>query len=172
MRSWFADKYPHPADKAAYKKHFAAGRAPAPATRTMRTHWEHFEHGADIGVRGFGATQAEAFEQAALALTAVITDPQRVAAVETVQIHCEAADAELLLAAWLNALIYEMAVRRLLFGRFQVELDGTQLNAQATGEPASVPRHQPAVEVKGATYTALRVAPVEGGWLAQTVVDV
>jgi tRNA nucleotidyltransferase (CCA-adding enzyme) len=35
-----------------------------------------------------------------------------------------------------------------------------------------VQRHQPAVEVKGATYTALRVAPIEGGWLAQTVVDV
>src|SRR5512139_3851745 len=37
--------------------------------------WEHFEHGADIGVRGFGASVAEAFEQAALALTAVIADP-------------------------------------------------------------------------------------------------
>jgi tRNA nucleotidyltransferase (CCA-adding enzyme) len=33
-------------------------------------------------------------------------------------------------------------------------------------------RHHPAVEIKGATYTALRVAPVDDGWLAQTVVDV
>jgi len=78
----------------------------------------------------------------------------------------------LLLADWLNALIYEMAVRRMLFGRFQVELNGTQLSAQASGEAVSVPRHHPAVEVKGATYTTLRVAPVDGGWLAQTVVDV
>ena len=138
----------------------------------MQNHWEHFEHGADIGVRGIGATKADAFEQAALALTAVITDPQRVAAVEAVDIHCAAPDDELLLADWLNALVYEMAVRRMLFGRFHVELNGTHLDAQATGEPTSVQRHQPAVEVKGATYTALRVAPVEGGWLAQTVVDV
>ena len=138
----------------------------------MHNHWEHFGHGADIGVRGVGATKAAAFEQAALALTAVITDPENVAAVEAVHIRCEAPDDELLLAGWLNALIYEMAVRRMLFGRFQVELDGTHLDAQATGEPASVQRHQPAVEVKGATYTALRVAPVDGGWLAQTVVDV
>jgi len=35
--------------------------------------WEHFPHEADIGVRGFGATPAEAFEQAALALTAAVT---------------------------------------------------------------------------------------------------
>jgi len=138
----------------------------------MHTHWEHYEHGADIGVRGLGATRAQAFEQAALALTAVVTDPQGVAAQETVQIRCEAPDDELLLADWLNALIYEMAVRRMLFGRFHVELDGHRLQAQAQGEPASVARHQPAVEVKGATYTTLRVAPVEGGWLAQTVVDV
>jgi SHS2 domain-containing protein len=138
----------------------------------MQNHWEHFEHGADIGVRGIGTTKAGAFEQAALALTAVITDPRTVTALDTVDIRCEAPDDELLLAAWLNALVYEMAVRRMLFGRFHVELDGTRLNAQVAGEPASVQRHHPAVEVKGATYTALRVAPIEGGWLAQTVVDV
>jgi len=138
----------------------------------MHDHWEHYEHGADIGVRGIAGSKAAAFEQAALALTAVITEPQGVAAQETVQIRCEAPDDELLLADWLNALIYEMAVRRMLFGRFHVELDGTRLTAQAVGEPASVARHHPAVEVKGATYTTLRVAPVDGGWLAQTVVDV
>jgi len=138
----------------------------------MHDHWEHFEHGADIGVRGLGTTKTAAFEQAALALTAVVTDPERVAARDTVQIRCEAPDDELLLADWLNALIYEMAVRRMLFSQFHVELAGCRLRAQATGEPTSVARHQPAVEVKGATYTALRVAPVDGGWLAQTVVDV
>lgn len=134
--------------------------------------WEHFEHGADIGVRGIGETKAEAFEQAALALTAVITNPQCVAEREAVRITCEAPDDELLLAAWLNALVYEMAVRHMLFSRFHVKLNGTHLDAQAMGEPTLVRRHQPAVEVKGATYTALRVAPLDGGWLAQTVVDV
>ena len=67
-------------------------------------------------MRGFGPTKAAAFEQAALALTAVITDPARVMARETVPIFCEAADDELLLAAWLNAIVCEMAVRRMLFG--------------------------------------------------------
>ena len=138
----------------------------------MDSHWEHFEHGADIGVRGLGATKAAAFEQAALALTAVITDPPRVVPVTTVQIRCTAPDDELLLVEWLNALIYEMAVRRMLFGHFHVALEGTRLEAQAIGEPTSVQRHQPAVEIKGATYTALRVVPSDGGWLAQTVVDV
>ena len=71
--------------------------------------WEHYEHGADIGVRGFGATKREAFEQAALALTAVITDPATVEAHESVALECFAPDDELLFAEWLNALVYEMA---------------------------------------------------------------
>ena len=85
---------------------------------------------------------------------------------------CEAADAALLLVHCLNALITEMATRRVLFGRFEVEIDGHRLNARALGEPVSVERHRPAVEVKGATMTALRVLPTNGAWLAQTVVDV
>lgn len=125
-----------------------------------------------MGVRGFGATRAEAFEQAAAALTAVVTDPACVQPSEAVTIECEAPDDELLLAEWLNSLIYEMATRKMLFSRFAVQLDGTHLSAQVWGEHADVARHRPAVEVKGATYTSLRVAQHESGWMAQTVVDV
>ena len=135
--------------------------------------WEHFAHGADIGVRGIGATRGEAFEQAALALTAVIVDPAQVAANTMMEIRCQAPDDELLLADWLNALIYEMATRGMLFGRFAVLLDDHALTAKAWGEPVDRPRHRPAVEVKGATYTALSVARRgDGRWVAQCVVDV
>jgi tRNA nucleotidyltransferase (CCA-adding enzyme) len=135
--------------------------------------WEHFSHGADIGVRGFGATRGEAFEQAALALTAVVTDPAQVLADTAIEIRCEAPDDELLLADWLNALIYEMATRNMLFGRFAVSLHDHVLEAKVWGEPLDRRRHRPAVEVKGATYTALSVACRDDGiWVAQCVVDV
>ena len=138
----------------------------------MADHWEHFPHEADMGVRGFGSTDARAFEQAALALTAVVTDLRTVAAHEVVAIECEAPDRELLLADWLNSLIYEMATRKLLFSRFEVHMDGLHLHARAWGERVDPARHHPAVEIKGATYTALRVAHENGEWVAQTVVDV
>jgi tRNA nucleotidyltransferase (CCA-adding enzyme) len=135
--------------------------------------WEHFPHQADIGVRGIGVSKAEAFEQAALALTAVITDPQGLRPQESVEITCEAPDDELLLVDWLNALVYEMATRKLLFGRFEVRLAGHRLEARAWGETIDVARHEPAVEVKGATLTSLRVGQDAGGaWIAQCVVDV
>lgn len=136
------------------------------------TRWEHYDHGADIGVRGFGTTKAEAFEQAALALTAVVADPRTVGQFEALSLECEAPDDDLLLAEWLNTLIYQMATRKLLFSRFAVKIDGPHLRAQAWGEAIDPERHRPAVEVKGATYTTLRVARHGEGWVAQTVVDV
>lgn len=136
-------------------------------------YWEHFPHEADMGVRGVGATREQAFEQAALAMLSVITDPQAVAARERIEVRCEAPDDELLLVDWLNALVYEMATRHMLFGRFAVHLTGQTLTAEAWGEALDVARHQPAVEVKGATYTGLRVAQeADGNWVAECVVDV
>ena len=123
-------------------------------------------------MRGFGVTEAQAFEQAALALTAVVADPAAVEPRAKIAIECEAPDDELLLAEWLNAIVYEMATRRMLFGAFHVSLAGGRLVAEAEGETVDPSRHHPAVEVKGATYTTLRVAPANGGWIAQTVVDV
>jgi len=125
-----------------------------------------------MGVRGFGATREQAFEQAALALTAVISDPAGVAPLERIDIQCEAPDEELLLADWLNGVIYEMSTRGMLFGRYEVHIDAGRLRASAWGEPVDRARHDPAVEIKGATYTALRVARENGEWIAQTVVDV
>ena len=57
--------------------------------------WEHFAHGADIGIRGFGRSPAEAFEHAAQALTAVVTDLAQVRPLEAVPVDCEVPDREL-----------------------------------------------------------------------------
>jgi len=135
--------------------------------------WEHFAHGADIGIRGRGATLDEAFAEAARALTAVVTDLGVLAPQLAVAIRCEAPDDDLLLVSWLNALIYEMATRHMLFGRFDVRTTDHRLEATAWGEPVDVTRHHPAVEPKGATMTALHVArESDGSWFAQTVIDV
>jgi tRNA nucleotidyltransferase (CCA-adding enzyme) len=135
--------------------------------------WEHFDHKADVGVRGFGATKEAAFEQVALAATAVMTDPNLVGTDEIVPIFCEAPDDELLLADWLNALVFEMAHRKMIFGYFKVSINGHRLSGSAWGEKVDACRHEPATEIKGATYTELRVKCEEdGSWVAQCVLDV
>jgi len=135
--------------------------------------WEHFPHQADVGVRGFGASLDAAFEQAACAMTAVVTELERVAPLAEISISCSAPDPELLLFDWLNALVYEMATRHMLFSRFQVRMRDGELRATACGEPVDVQRHEPRVEIKGATFTELRVArDADGRWCAQCVLDV
>ena len=146
---------------AAVGDHLATGR------------WEHFPHDADIGVRGYGATPDEACEQAALAMMAAILDPATVRLEQTVDFALEAPRLDLLLVDWLNALIYEMAERRMVFGAFHVKIENDRLKGRALGEAVSRARHAPAVEVKGATYTELAfVEDRPGLWRAQCVIDV
>jgi SHS2 domain-containing protein len=140
--------------------------------------FEHFEHGADIGIRGRGETPARAFEEAARALFSLLDenlDQIRERACE--EIRCEASDLEELLVAFLNELISLSDSRRLVFCRFEVEIDDStpsrsRLTARLWGEAYDPGRHSSVVEPKGATYTALRVAPEGEGWVAQCVVDV
>jgi SHS2 domain-containing protein len=135
--------------------------------------WTHFPHEGDVGICGFGGSAAEAFENAARAMTAVVVPLEALAPREGVAVAVEAPDLEILLVDWLNAVIYEMATRRMLFRDFRVEIDGGRLSGEARGERVDRARHAPAVELKGATLTELRVAQEPGGrWRAQCVIDV
>jgi tRNA nucleotidyltransferase (CCA-adding enzyme) len=135
--------------------------------------WEHFPHQADIGVRGIGATKAEAFEQAAMALASVVAELRTIEASEPIEVTCEAEDDETLLVEWLNLLVYEMSTRRMLFSRFDIFVGEKQLKARIWGEAISAKKHSPAVEVKAVTYYDLAVLQMtDGSWMAQCVVDV
>ena len=135
--------------------------------------FELFPHGADTGIRGWGDSVATAFAQAASALTAIVTEPASVKSMIPVAVTCTAPDSVTLFVDWINAVILEMDVRKMLFSRFDVAISGERLKATIWGEPADRARHEPAAEPKGATYTLAVVAQEPGGlWTAQCVVDV
>jgi protein archease len=144
----------------------------------MALSYEQFEHGADVGVRGFGSTPAEAFEGTASALfTLLCRDLSRVRPAAAERIEVEAADLEELLVAFLNELISLSDARRLVFGRFSVSIEAPRgsrprLTARAEGEAFDPERHEFTVLPKGASFTSLRVAEQDSGWVAQCVVDV
>lgn len=134
--------------------------------------WSHFSHEADIGLYGEGTTLEEAFVMIATALTAVVTQPESVRAVTRVTVRCKAPSLDVLLLDWLNCIIYEMAVRNMLFSCFSVTIKDLVLTADLLGETVDRRRHEPAVEPKGATFTELSVKKVEGGWQLRCVIDV
>jgi SHS2 domain-containing protein len=139
---------------------------------------EQFEHGADVGIRGRGATPEEAFAGAAAALSWLwASDPSSILPEVEAGVTCEAADLERLLVAFLDELIYLFALRRFLFAHLDVRIEAPpgaplRLAAKGAGESYDRARHESTVEPKGATLTALRVARESDGWVAQCVVDV
>ncbi len=138
-----------------------------------KVYWEHFDHQADIGIRGVAFDMAKAFEQAAIALTAVTTELEKIEPICEVQILCQADNDEQLFIDWISSLIYEMSTRSMLFSKFEVNIEANRLHARAWGQQVDVEIHQPGVEVKGATYTCLSVTCDKSGrWVAQCVVDV
>jgi SHS2 domain-containing protein len=143
----------------------------------MAVEHEHFEHGADVGVRGRGATPEEAFAGAAEALFSLLCeDTAKVRREIEEAIDSSSRTLEDLLVAYLNELISLADARGLVFGRFENAIeqtpDGCRLRGRAIGEKFDPKRHEATVQPKGATYTALEVAPRDGGWIAQCVVDV
>src|SRR3990172_5257450 len=102
----------------AHHPHIAA--PPRPPVPSPAPRHEHFAHDADIGVRGRGRPLAEAFAQAGMALTAVVTDPATVQETLSVELACESSEPEGLLFDWLNAVVFEMATRDGLFARYEV----------------------------------------------------
>lgn len=134
--------------------------------------YEHFEHKADVGVRGSGRTVEEAFEECARAVFAVMTDLSRVKNVKSFSVSCSASNVEELLVEWLNHLISLVDLEGVFLSGFKVRIKNNSLTGTAWGERIDGSRHELLTEVKAATYSQLKVFKKSGKWTAQTVVDV
>lgn len=126
-----------------------------------------FDHEADIGVIGTGATVEEALVDAAQATFALMVDPAQVAPVLERSFAFDEADLELALVTWLNLLIGE----GLAFCRFALRRDGAHWLGQAWGEQWRDDLER-GTEVKGATLSELSVRHGVVGWEARCIVDV
>lgn len=139
----------------------------------MSTGYELVDHTADIGVRAWGATPEQVFEEAARALFSLVCDPREVDERESVEITLEAERMDLLLAAWLNELLYIFEARKLVLTQFEVQgLSEHSLRARVTGEPLDLRRHVLCGGVKAATLHELALEKRGEGWEGFILLDV
>ena len=131
----------------------------------------YFDHDADIGVVGRGATAERAFESAAGAMFALMADPASLRDSAEISVSFVEDDLELALVQWLNALLAAAREGGLVFRRFALSRNGSRWDGRAWGEPWRAETER-GVEVKGATLTMLSVKPGAAGWEARCVVDV
>lgn len=135
--------------------------------------YETFDHGADIGIRGFGLSLQEAFVQAAKGMFALmVEDLEGVPAEDEVSIKVTSFDLESLLVVWLNTLLSEADLNGLILSKFEVEIKDLSLQAKAWGAPYRTGDNNQGIEVKGATLSEVAVYESKGIWIAQCVIDV
>jgi len=138
--------------------------------------YELLPHKADIAIRGIGNSYEEAFCEAARAMFSVMVELADVKPVGEVKIEVKAKNMEELFVEWLNELLSEASLSNVLFSKFEAEIEreneGFVLRGTAYGEKIDPERHKLKTEVKGATYSGLKVAEENGKFIAQCVVDV
>ena len=94
----------------------------------MTAFFETFDHGADIGIRGRGKTLSEAFENGAKSMfSLLVEDLDTITSEKSVIISCESFDLEGLFVAWLNSLLAESDIQRLIFSDFKVKIQDLRL---------------------------------------------
>ncbi|EHR78319.1 archease [Thermococcus litoralis DSM 5473] len=138
--------------------------------------WEHYEHTADIGIRGYGETLEEAFEAVAIALFDVMVNVEKVEKREVREIEVEGEDLYSLLYNFLEELLILHDTEGLVFRDFEVKIEKTEkgykLKAKAYGEKLSE-KHEPKEEVKAITYHDMEIKQLPNGeWMAQLVPDI
>jgi len=124
----------------------------------MKT-YEFIDHTADIGIKAYGKTLSEAFENAAKGMFSIITDNSEIENIGQYDITLSADDLEQLLVDWLSELLYLHSAKNLVFGFFKIELDENKnkLSAKIFGEKLNMSKHKAGAEIKAVTYHILEV---------------
>lgn len=137
------------------------------------TGYEYFEVEADVGVRAWGPTPADAFAQAALGVFALIVDPAEVAPRERRDVRAQGETEEALLVNWLNECLYVHEIEGFVVSRADIDVFASGVvHGVLVGEEFDQGRHRPGTIVKAATLHGVRVSRTPGRVEVAVVLDV
>lgn len=124
--------------------------------------FEFLEHTADVYIAAYGASLEQAFENAALASTEVMTDTGKVepSLEETVEIGAH--DLKALLYSWLEELLIRFDTNGILYSRFKINVieqteEGFRLEARIWGEEFDPEKHPQELGIKAVTYHRMEI---------------
>ena len=138
---------------------------------------ETIDHTADMGIRGWGTTPAEAFEEAAAAMFELMVNADGLEPSKRISISREGRDLVDLFLNFLNGLLSEADLEgvvpfRASVGALEERAGKWVVEATADGMPVAEAAGRLLVEVKAATCYGSSVRERRRGeWVAQCVVD-
>jgi SHS2 domain-containing protein len=140
-------------------------------TGAKQMSFEELPHTADIKIRARALTLDGLFSEVLNALMEVMYGKKRTNGVIR-EIHLESPDKESLLADFLSEVLFISEVDGLVFSRAEIMIKDLGLSAVLFGEPFDRELHSGGTEVKGISYTGLKIANDANGYIVDIVFDV
>jgi SHS2 domain-containing protein len=139
--------------------------------------YRFLEHTADVKVEAYGKTINEAFQEAARALSEIMTETSKIRPIIRKKIEIEAEDLQALLYEWLEKFIYLFDSEGLIFSEFIVEdiqqIEGKfKLKGEAAGEEFDESRHPQRTAIKAATYHEMKIKQSPKKIVLEFVLDI
>ena len=132
--------------------------------------FRYLDHTADVKFQAFGRDIEEAFANAALATTNVITDVNKVRTKIKKEITIKAKTKEALLFDFLDELIFLLDTEHFIAAKAKVEIEkGYILKAKLEGD--DVAGYKTTGDIKAATYNFMFIKEEEGKTTVQVVLD-
>ena len=135
--------------------------------------YEQIDISGDAGIRAFGGTLEELFENAAVGMYSLMTDPEGVLDEGKLSVSVESHSREGLLVAWLNELIFFFDTRAFVGKRASVRFSGAhRLDGDVWGEEFDPERHGSGLLIKAATYHRLEIEKKGDRWESEVIFDI
>jgi len=136
--------------------------------------YEFLPHTADVKFRAYGKTMEEAFSNAALALTKVITDPDKVEPKVEKTIKIESEDEKALLYDFLEQFIVLLDSENFLLNsieNIEIEKDTKlKLRAVIAGD-SDLSKYKTETHIKAVTYQEMEIKKEKGKYMLQVILD-
>ncbi|MFZ6007284.1 MAG: archease [Nitrospirota bacterium] len=130
----------------------------------------------DVGIRAYGQNCEEAFANAGIGMYNLITDIEKIAEKQAINIEARGDSLEGLLVPYLNELIFQFDTYGFIGKRIEIITFSNQPSAfikvKVYGEEFDPNRHERRLLVKAATYHNIRVEKINSRWEIEVVFDI
>jgi SHS2 domain-containing protein len=139
----------------------------------IQTQFEILDISGDVGIRAYGTSMSEAYENAGTGMYSLITDISNVDERENVEFELSGDSPEGVLAAYLNELIFRFDTHGFIGRRVEVpEISGSSIRVIVHGEEFDPDRHERRLLIKAATYHNIKVKQADSVWEVEVVFDI
>jgi SHS2 domain-containing protein len=133
--------------------------------------YEELDHTADIRLRVRSQTLDSLFGETAVAMMTIVYGELRPGKEErTIELGSE--NTEDLLIEFLSEILFLSEVEYLVLSSINVHIAGNSLRASLRGEPFDPERHRGGTEIKGISYSGLKIVKEDEGYVLDILFDV